>query len=167
MKWYSVKDIMHGYSLSKSQITNMCRRGELGAMRVRDERYTKSPGQFLIPEGELTKLSAYKTGEPLYKPEHQPSEFLTLRNQSNEAERMNEIIGDYKAYLQSDEWKRIREQALKRDGYTCRMCGTAINLRVHHVNYEYVGTEHELDDVVTLCEECHSKVHIKDYVHEK
>ena len=117
MKWFSVKDIMAGYSLSKSQITTMCRRGVLGAMRVRDKRYTKSPGQFLIPEGELVKLAEFKTGEPLYKPEHQPSEFLTWRNSKDEVEYMNELVGDYKAYLQSDEWKKIREQALRRDGY--------------------------------------------------
>ena len=99
--------------------------------------------------------------------EHQPSEFLTWRNSKDEVEYMNELVGDYKAYLQSDEWKKIRELALRRDGYTCRICGTAINLRVHHVNYEHVGTELELDDVVTLCDECHSKIHIKDYCHEE
>ena len=167
MKWYSIKDIMAGYSLSKSRLTTMCRTGELGAMRIRDERYKNSPGQFLIPEAELIKLAAFKVAEPLYKPEHQPSEFLTLRNQDYEAERMNEIVGDYKLYLLSEHWKHIRDMALNRDAYTCRICGTGINLRVHHVNYEHVGTEQELDDVVTLCEECHSKVHINDYVHKK
>ena len=166
MKWFSIKDIMAGYSLSKSKLTAMCRNGELGAMRVRDERYKNSPGQFLIPEAELAKLVDFKTGEPLYKPEHQPSEFLTWRNQFYEVERMNELVGDYNAYLLSDAWKIIREQALRRDGYTCKICGTGINLRVHHVNYEHLGTEQELDDVVTLCEECHSKVHLKDYQKE-
>ena len=86
IKWYTVKDIMAGYSLKKWQITNMCRGGELGAMRVRDERFKGSPGQWLIPEMELAKLSEYKTGEPLFKEEHQPSEFLTWQNQSEEAE---------------------------------------------------------------------------------
>ena len=162
MKWYTVKDIMAGYSLPKWKITDMCKNKELGAMRVRDERYPKSPGQYLIPEGELIKLSEYKTGEPTYKEEHQPSEFLTWKNQAEEERRMEELVGDYQAYLRSPEWLELRLKALSRDGNVCQMCGTGINLRVHHVNYEHVGTEQELEDVVTLCEECHSKVHEKD-----
>ena len=167
IKWFSIKDILAGYSLSKSKLTSMCRNGVLGAMRIRDERYKNSPGQFLIPEAELAKLADFKVAEPLYKPEHQPSEFLTLRNQFDEFVYMENIVGDYKAYLLSEHWKHIRDCALKRDGYTCRICGTGINLRVHHVHYEHVGTELELDDVITLCEECHSKVHINDYVHKE
>ena len=167
MKWYSIKDIMAGYSLSKWKLTSMCRNGQLGAMRIRDERYRNSTGQFLIPEGELIKIQPYKTGEPLFKHEHQPSEFLTLQNQFDEFERLDEFTGDYKAYLRSPEWLHLRELALKRDGYTCRLCGTGINLRVHHINYEHIGTELEFDDVVTLCNECHSKVHLKDFFHKE
>ncbi len=162
MKWYSVKDICAGYSLTKWKITNMCKTGELGAMRVRDERYKNSPGQWLIPEGELIKLAEYKTGEPLFKEEHQPSEFLTWKNQAGESERMEELTGDYRTYLLSEHWLNLRNQALKRDKFVCQMCGSGINPHVHHVSYDHVGTEQELDDLVTLCKECHSKVHIKD-----
>ncbi|MBQ9432954.1 MAG: HNH endonuclease [Synergistaceae bacterium] len=162
IKWYTVKDIMVGYSLEKWQITNMCKEGKLGAMRVRDERFKKSPGQYLIPEAELVKLSEYKTGEPLFKEAHQPSEYLTWKNHETETERMEELIGNYREYLRSERWLSLRNQALKRDGFVCQMCGSGINLRVHHVHYEHVGTEYEIDDLVTLCEECHSKVHAKD-----
>ena len=164
MKWYTVNDIMAGYSLSKWKLTSMCRTNEIGAMRIRDERYKNSPGRWLIPDCALWKLEAYKTGEPTYKEEHQPSEYLTWKNRADEEKRMGELVGDYKAYLRSPEWQEVRRRALLRDGEVCQMCGTGINLRVHHVNYEHVGTEQELDDVVTLCEECHSKVHVKDYV---
>ena len=166
LKWYTVKDIMAGYALKKWEITSMCKDGKLGAMRVRDERFRKSPGQWLIPEAELSKLSAYKIGDPLFKEEHQPSEFLTWHNQAEEVERMTELVGDYRAYLRSERWLSLRFQALKRDDFVCQICGTGINLRVHHVNYEHVGTDAELDDLITLCEECHSKVHLKDNLKE-
>lgn len=167
MKWYSIKDIMAGYSLSKSKLTSMCRQGILGAMRLRDERYKNSQGQFLIPEGELIKIQAYKIGEPLFKPEHQPSEFLTLKHLHEEFETLSDLVGDYKEYLKSDAWKILRDMALRRDNYTCRLCGTEINLRVHHIHYEHIGTEQEIDDVVTLCNECHSKVHLNDFPHKE
>ena len=162
MKWYSVKDLLAGYSLTKDQIRAMCKSGELGAMRFKDGRYHSNHGQYIIPEGELSKLSAYKIGEPLFKEEHQPSEYLTPRNQDDEAKRMAELVGEYEAYLHSSEWQELREQAMKRDGWQCRMCGTGKNLRVHHVNYEHVGTEQELEDLLTLCDDCHQKVHVKD-----
>ena len=64
MKWYSVKDLLAGYSLTKDQIRAMCKSGELGAMRFKDSRYHSNHGQYIIPEGELSKLSEYKTGTP-------------------------------------------------------------------------------------------------------
>lgn len=30
------------------------------------------------------------------------------------------------------------------------------------MSYEHLHTDEELDDVVTLCKECHEKVHTKD-----
>lgn len=162
-KWYTVKDVMAGYAISKWQLCAMCRDGRIGAMKIRDNRWNKSSWQYLIPEHELVKLSEYKTGEPLYKEEHQPSEYLTPKNLSREEETLNELAGDYKVYLNSDHWKKIRASALRRDEYKCQMCGTAKNLEVHHVRYDSLGTDEEINDVITLCDDCHTKVHVKDW----
>ena len=47
------------------------------------------------------------------------------------------------------------------------MCGTAKNLRVHHISYATLGTDAEIDDLVTLCDKCHEEVHAVDLGREK
>lgn len=66
----------------------------------------------------------------------------------------------YQEFLNSDYWQNVREQVLERDNHTCQGCGVTTNLHVHHMTYNNHGSEHEhLDDLITLCEVCHRKVH--------
>lgn len=60
----------------------------------------------------------------------------------------------YHKYLNSPEWKAIREPALERDNYACSICGSKSNLHVHHLHYDNIGEE-ALSDLVTLCKSCH------------
>ena len=53
-----------------------------------------------------------------------------------------------------------REHALSRDRYTCQCCGAKnTRLEVHHITYRSNGGTDDLDNLITLCEECHKKVH--------
>lgn len=65
---------------------------------------------------------------------------------------------EYKAYLRSPEWDARRRSALDRDGHQCRGCGVKKNLQVHHIRYDNLGRE-PLEDLTTLCVECHKAVH--------
>lgn len=89
-----------------------------------------------IPETELPNLARYRM-----KPPAQVS---------------------YREYLKSESWQSVRRTALKRDGWVCQQCGTGKNLEVHHINYEHLGQEGELEDVITLCRKCHERVHAND-----
>lgn len=64
----------------------------------------------------------------------------------------------YGLYLQYDHWHELRAQALERDGHKCQECGTEDDLQVHHLAYGKAGDD-LLDDLVTLCEDCHSQRH--------
>ena len=68
----------------------------------------------------------------------------------------------YNEYLASDDWQQKRTQALKRDNFQCLICGTGKNLSVHHISYEHLGDEAELNDLITVCKHCHNKIHDKD-----
>lgn len=72
----------------------------------------------------------------------------------------------YKKYRETDMFKQKREQVLSRDGYKCKICGTGKNLLVHHITYRRLGNE-PLEDLITLCESCHKKIHSKDLQHKE
>jgi RNA-directed DNA polymerase len=55
---------------------------------------------------------------------------------------------------------QMRLIALRRDNYTCQHCRTTrTNLRVHHIVPKKKGGTDDLDNLITLCHQCHCKVH--------
>lgn len=59
--------------------------------------------------------------------------------------------------------QRNRELAIKRDQYRCQYCRRRddgyIDLHVHHIRPVSNGGTHDLDNLVTLCNNCHNRVH--------
>lgn len=65
-------------------------------------------------------------------------------------------ITSSKQHPRGKHWKKVREQALVRDGHKCTECGTGEKLHVHHLTYQNEGAE-LLKELVTLCRSCHAK----------
>lgn len=55
-----------------------------------------------------------------------------------------------------------RREVLARDGYRCQQCGSSGPLCVHHVVYRSDGGSDDLDNLATLCVECHTDKHQPD-----
>ena len=54
----------------------------------------------------------------------------------------------------------VKAACLSRDNYTCKCCKTKKGtLHVHHIVYRSNGGSDALDNLITLCEECHKKLH--------
>jgi hypothetical protein len=64
---------------------------------------------------------------------------------------------------------RLRAEALARDGQTCRQCGATPDnpdiLEVAHITPRTLGGEETLDNLVTVCPNCHAQFD-RDYVAE-
>jgi 5-methylcytosine-specific restriction endonuclease McrA len=61
--------------------------------------------------------------------------------------------------LNDSEYGELREQVLRRDGWRCQFCGSMTNLEVHHRQFRsHSGLDHE-DNLITLCNSCHSAEH--------
>lgn len=75
---------------------------------------------------------------------------------------MNKEKISYQKLLRDPRWIKRRNEILSRDKNTCQMCGAQDRyLHVHHTKY-IVGRkpwEYADDDLVTLCELCHERVH--------
>jgi nucleoside 2-deoxyribosyltransferase len=67
----------------------------------------------------------------------------------------------YSNYLLSDEWRKLREQAVQRAGYKCQMCNSNGELHVHHRTYQTFNTDSVINDLIVLCKNCHEQFHRK------
>lgn len=59
--------------------------------------------------------------------------------------------------------KKLRDEVLAAD-HRCRGCNTTRNLHLHHVvyrgqKYGYLSGDHVRHNLITLCVECHQRVH--------
>jgi len=64
----------------------------------------------------------------------------------------------YEEYISSVSWSNLRKEALERDGFRCRFCnegGAEVPLEVHHRDYPKYWDEDCLDNLTTLCRNCH------------
>ena len=73
-----------------------------------------------------------------------------------------EISIPYHKMLKDPRWKAKRDEILRRDGYLCVMCSNYKTLQVHHGYYKPLTAPwlYENATLWTLCNECHSKLHI-------
>jgi group II intron reverse transcriptase/maturase len=55
------------------------------------------------------------------------------------------------------EWFEIRLAVLARDDYRCTECGRKDNLHVHHNQARREGGTHQMDNLQTLCLQCHAQ----------
>lgn len=65
----------------------------------------------------------------------------------------------YEYYLKSDQWKEKKRKRIEIDGNKCALCGSGLNLQVHHRSYKNLGYENICNDLITLCSNCHELVH--------
>ena len=69
------------------------------------------------------------------------------------------ITEEYRLYLRSDTWQKLRSKRLAIDEFRCQKCGSPYGLDVHHLRYpEVLGTEDPYTDLITLCRGCHEQV---------
>jgi 5-methylcytosine-specific restriction endonuclease McrA len=66
----------------------------------------------------------------------------------------------YKAFLKTDYWKAVRVKVFLRDKKTCQKCGSKKKIEAHHLTYKHHRNEMKhLEDLITLCRDCHEKEH--------
>lgn len=90
-----------------------------------------------------------------------PSRAKAIRRRAK-SKRKNGLTGagKYENFLQTIYWKNVRKLVLERDGYACTKCGSEGPLHIHHLTYvnHFNELEH-LEDLITLCKECHRNIH--------
>ena len=59
--------------------------------------------------------------------------------------------------LNTRAWQKLRTATRHRDHNQCTNCGTTTNLTVHHITPKRNGGTDTLDNLTTLCRNCHTE----------
>ena len=184
MLWYSLDDIVAAYRITKVALKQRIKSGKLKSQKLPMNRgKAHKTFKYIIPESELPLLEALKLQEPKASPSSQPDYYQNLWRKKDEEQRYWQEYSEekrrkyreqteqqygrygydgYYDYIRSAEWQEKRMQRLMMDGFRCKLCGSGINLQVHHISYDNMCQDAEIDDLVTLCKTCHEKVHSTD-----
>jgi len=66
-----------------------------------------------------------------------------------------DLTPEYRKYIASKKWKRLRERVIAKRGRKCQRCkSTTRPLQLHHKHYNTFGHE-RTKDVLLLCVDCH------------
>lgn len=68
------------------------------------------------------------------------------------------ITEEYKKYLRSEKWQKIRKSVFSARGKKCEICSKSKWLHIHHLTYERIFNELP-EDLQILCRTCHEKAH--------
>lgn len=85
---------------------------------------------------------------------HKKKKFRGLFKQKPKKQEMYE----YKTYILSKKWAKRRREFTKKFGKFCFACDSDTNIHVHHMSYENLGSERDMD-LAALCEDCHKEYH--------
>ncbi len=88
-----------------------------------------------------------------------------LANMKKEYLYYNSPLYKYYAYLGSDAWKQKRQLIYERDNKICQVCKVETATEVHHLTYQNIFNE-PLEDLISICSECHRKEHNKPTTEE-
>ena len=59
-----------------------------------------------------------------------------------------------------EDWRAVAKEVRRRDGWRCVECGaTGVELHVHHIVPLSKGGRNDVDNLETLCRECHEAKH--------
>jgi 5-methylcytosine-specific restriction endonuclease McrA len=61
--------------------------------------------------------------------------------------------------LEPELYEQLRNQVLRRDSWRCQSCGAMSNLEVHHKEFRSQSGDDSDQNLITLCNACHARVH--------
>jgi 5-methylcytosine-specific restriction endonuclease McrA len=56
-------------------------------------------------------------------------------------------------------YRQLWVAVLKRDRWRCQSCGRSRDLQVHHKQFRSRSGEDRAENLITLCNDCHSRLH--------
>ena len=87
------------------------------------------------------------------------SSFTNKKEESKNIYKTKLKITNDEQNTKNEKWEKIREEVFETKGRKCALCGSTINLHVHHIIPLCIGGEDDIENLMVLCEKCHEKRH--------
>ena len=137
-KLYKMREASAILGVHSNTIRRWDREGKIKVVRAEG-------GHRRIPESEINRI-LNQTLPSAVKP---PS---TAISKDDELSTFLKFVFSY----HKDDWDLVKRAVIIRDNYTCQDCGSREMIEVHHKD----GTSrNDLENLITLCQKCHRKVH--------
>lgn len=85
--------------------------------------------------------------------------FLDDNKEFKRNRKLGEAQKAYAKFLQTPVWKKLSAACIERDGHKCTECESTEILQAHHLFYRENWWDTELEDLITLCRDCHHAHH--------
>jgi 5-methylcytosine-specific restriction endonuclease McrA len=56
-------------------------------------------------------------------------------------------------------YESLRQQVLRRDGWSCQWCGKMSTLEIHHQDFRSHSGDDSEENLITVCAACHAALH--------
>lgn len=70
----------------------------------------------------------------------------------------NTLKISYDKYINSDEWTNLKDNYFLTHEKICSACGSLSSIDLHHMTYDRLGNEKDID-LIPLCDICHDQYH--------
>ena len=78
------------------------------------------------------------------------------------------VVGIGYQHGDAEGFYNVKAAVLNRDTYSCQICGAKdTRLEIHHIQFRSQGGSDTMDNLVTLCKNCHGKVHSGELTFDK
>ena len=122
-------------------------RRTMDCIQVCRSRITTQNKYLWIVEGDIKGYYARKHPHP-YLIETEPNNF---------PDAVFPLYWEGKTTPEKAAWTEVRLAVLQRDGYRCVECSGPNHLHVHHIRSRRNGGTAQMDNLQTLCKDCHAK----------
>ena len=143
------------------QTKRSLRRGRRNELRYRKPRFKNRGRKGKVPPSIQNKIDCHlniirKVSSIL------PVENIIIESAEFDIQKLKNPDISGKEYQNGDTkgYYNLKQAVLDRDNYTCQICKKKKqHLHVHHIVFKSQGGSDRMDNLVTLCSECHEKIH--------
>ncbi len=84
--------------------------------------------------------------------------YENLKDSYSSKGNITDVPESFRMFNEQDVWQAIRKCVMYRDDFSCQICDE-MGTEVHHIRPRYMGGKNHPHNLMTVCHDCHVKIH--------